>query len=264
MALIDKLSAVGNAIRSKTGKTEKMTLDEMPIEIESITTSENLDDVLTEQETLIEELNAVLEEKAAGSGGGFDSSVNAFFAGTLEEIDCEEATKINQYTFDANNGIKRVRFANVTEIGAYNFRECDLLESIDLPNATGSAGNGFGQGCAVLTSVNVPKITEFGNYAFQSASSIEKLDLPSVTSFGNYCLRYTTALTTLILRYTGGVVSRGSSVLASSGISSKRGYIYVPKALIEDYKVSNGWSTYAAQFRAIEDYPEICGGDVNG
>ena len=38
MALTDKLSAIGNAIRAKTGKTDKLTLDEMPTEIESIET----------------------------------------------------------------------------------------------------------------------------------------------------------------------------------------------------------------------------------
>lgn len=37
MALIDKLSAIGTAIRNKTGKTALMTLDEMPTEIASIT-----------------------------------------------------------------------------------------------------------------------------------------------------------------------------------------------------------------------------------
>lgn len=36
MALTDKLTAIANAIRSKTGKTETMTLDQMPVEIESI------------------------------------------------------------------------------------------------------------------------------------------------------------------------------------------------------------------------------------
>ena len=36
MAITDKLKAIANAIRSKTGKTKVMTLDEMPIEIESI------------------------------------------------------------------------------------------------------------------------------------------------------------------------------------------------------------------------------------
>lgn len=34
-------------------------------------------------------------------------------------------------------------------------------------------------------------------------------------------------------------------------------YIYVSKALIEQYKVATNWAQYADQFRAIEDYPEI-------
>ena len=37
MALTDKLDAIGNAIREKTGDTEKYTLDEMPQKIEGIT-----------------------------------------------------------------------------------------------------------------------------------------------------------------------------------------------------------------------------------
>lgn len=38
MALTDKLTAIANAIRARTGKTESLTLDQMPTEIESITT----------------------------------------------------------------------------------------------------------------------------------------------------------------------------------------------------------------------------------
>lgn len=38
MALTDKLTAIANAIRAKTGKTESLTLEQMPTEIESITT----------------------------------------------------------------------------------------------------------------------------------------------------------------------------------------------------------------------------------
>ena len=36
MALIEKLSAIGDAIREKTGKADKLTLDQMPVEIASI------------------------------------------------------------------------------------------------------------------------------------------------------------------------------------------------------------------------------------
>lgn len=38
MALIDKLTAIGNAIREKTGKMALLTLDEMPEEILAIET----------------------------------------------------------------------------------------------------------------------------------------------------------------------------------------------------------------------------------
>ncbi|MDO4614644.1 MAG: leucine-rich repeat protein, partial [Lachnospiraceae bacterium] len=36
MALIDKLTAIADAIRAKTGKSDKLTLDQMATEIESI------------------------------------------------------------------------------------------------------------------------------------------------------------------------------------------------------------------------------------
>lgn len=38
MALIDKLKAIANAIRAKTGKSDSLTLDQMPTEIASIET----------------------------------------------------------------------------------------------------------------------------------------------------------------------------------------------------------------------------------
>lgn len=36
--------------------------------------------------------------------------------------------------------------------------------------------------------------------------------------------------------------------------SLKDGYIYVPRALVEQYKVATNWTTLASQFRALEDY----------
>lgn len=36
MALIEKLTAIGEAIRAKTGKSDLLTLEQMPVEIASI------------------------------------------------------------------------------------------------------------------------------------------------------------------------------------------------------------------------------------
>lgn len=37
-------------------------------------------------------------------------------------------------------------------------------------------------------------------------------------------------------------------------LAKREGYIYVPRALLEDYKTAPNWSFYADSFRAIEDY----------
>lgn len=42
MALTDKLTAIGNAIRAKSGKSEKLSLDQMPVEIANIQTGVEL------------------------------------------------------------------------------------------------------------------------------------------------------------------------------------------------------------------------------
>ena len=55
-------------------------------------------------------------------------------------------------------------------------------------------------------------------------------------------------------------VASGSDMLYSSLIHLGTGYIYVPKALLsdddatKDYRRATNWSTYADQFRALEDY----------
>ena len=37
-------------------------------------------------------------------------------------------------------------------------------------------------------------------------------------------------------------------------VKSGTGYVYVPSVLLEAYKADDSWSTYAAQFRVLEDY----------
>ena len=59
-------------------------------------------------------------------------------------------------------------------------------------------------------------------------------------------------LKTLILP--GGTLVSLANTNAINSINSVNGYIYVPKSLIEDYKVATNWSAYADRFRALEDY----------
>ena len=222
MALTDKLTAIANAIRSKTGGSDLLTLDEMPQEIQSIQT-----------------------------GGG-----------STEEWDDIVITSDNNrppITSYSTNRTERIR--------AYAFYACSLLESIDCPNTVEIGQSAF-ESCNSLTEVSFPKATAIQTAAFQDCNSITKADFGSATRFTSAVFRRADSLETLIIRTTTGVASCASAtIIASTPIANGTGYIYVPAALIEDYKVATNWATYANQFRAIEDYPEICGdtaADTNG
>ena len=96
-------------------------------------------------------------------------------------------------------------------------------------------------------------------YVFYGCTALTTVDLPAATSIGDGAFNGCTALTTVILRSSTVCVIFENTFLWST-IESGTGYIYVPRALVDSYKVDTTWSTYAAQIRAIEDYPDICGG----
>ena len=95
---------------------------------------------------------------------------------------------------------------------------------------------------------------------FNGCSKLTTADFPVAESIGNTAFNNCSALTTLILR--SGTMATLSNTNAFNGtpIKSGTGYIYVPAALVDTYKAATNWTAYANQIRAIEDYPDICGG----
>lgn len=116
----------------------------------------------------------------------------------------------------------------------------------------------------VFASIVDGSITEFkddvlktiGRYAFYQVESLVNVDLPTVTSIGDHAFYGCSSLTTLILR-SAIMCTLDIGSLSGTQIASSKGYIYVPRALVDSYKSS--WSSYTSRFRAIEDYPNICG-----
>lgn len=183
--------------------------------------------------------------------------------------------------------------SNVTSVRQFAFRGATALTSVNLPKATSIATNAF-YGCTKLTSVNFPLVTSIGENAFNGCSILPSIILPSLTSGASYMFRYCYKLLTIDLsvitnivanmfgdcRVLTAVILRSETMCtlaATSGFYNcyhfhgtensqynpdglKDGYIYVPRALIDSYKTATNWSTFSTQFRAIEDYPEICGG----
>jgi hypothetical protein len=149
---------------------------------------------------------------------------------------------------------------SVTYIRDSAFKESKSLTSVSLLAVTEIDVGAF-QDCTALSEVNLPVATNIGTSAFHSCRQLTKVDLPMTSSIAGSAFYGCSTLDTLILRKADGICVLNGNAFGSTPIASGTGYIYVPKVLVDSYKVAANWSTFATQFRAIEDYPDICGGE---
>lgn len=175
---------------------------------------------------------------------------------------------------------EKLELAN-SEIAMQQELIVDIFEALDGKTAGGGGGgdNSMEDGLLMkmLTEYSNDRVTSVGEYAFYGCKSLASVNLPLVTSvgdnaFGNtYALNYAdfalvtnikakafnqSALKHLILRNKESVctLANSNAIANSSGIGYGNGYIYVPRALVDSYKVATNWSAYASLFRALEDY----------
>ena len=148
----------------------------------------------------------------------------------------------------------------VTNIGVHAFCSATKLTSVNMPNVTTIGENAFSYSGLVsavfenVTSVDKPNYATGG---FDYCKSLERLDFHKVTRIANESFFRSEKLNTLIIRTDSVAMLGGSSYGWSSSCR-----IYVPRVLLEDYKAATNWSSMADRIYAIEDYPEICGGDA--
>lgn len=109
--------------------------------------------------------------------------------------------------------------------------------------------------CSALASVNFPNCTIVSDNAFYGCSALAKADFASPVAFADNAFYGCTSLTALILRSTDQLCTFSGTPFASSAIANGNGYIYVHAVMVDQYKAS--LTAYAAQIRAIEDYPGI-------
>lgn len=221
---------------------------------------------------------------AEGGSGGTeleDMLVGGIAKETLTEYTNERVTLVRDYIFNGFSNLQAVNIPNVETVGIYAFNGCSNLTEIDLPKCTAIGSSSF-QACKALTKVNAPLLRTIGSYAFSNALKLFDVNVPLVTNIERQGFYYCTALekldfslldtidlysftnsrklNTVIIRTPSVCSLQNINAFNNTLIASGTGYVYVPSELIDSYKSATNWSTYAAQFRAIEDYPEITGG----
>ena len=192
---------------------------------------------------------------------------NKVFSGCsyLKDVSFPELTNVGTNVYENCTGITTANFPNLQSIGSSMFNYCYSLKDVNFPAVT-SIGTYAFERCIELTTIDFPKTKTVGTYAFSNCYKLLSLDFSVLESIGNYTFYKCSQFKSLIIR--------SEKVCALSNINAftecyhfngtvnstynpdglKDGYIYVPRALVEDYKEATNWSTFATQFRALEDY----------
>ena len=133
MAIEDKITAIANSIRSKTGETDLLTLDEMPAKINNI------------------------------SGGSGSNDFDKYIEGTLTEFTSNVETIRSQGlwwgTFETAN------FPEAKRIEASAFWECTKMKNLYLPKVEFRGNSGL-YSSSGLTRLDLPSIKRIEGYAF--------------------------------------------------------------------------------------------------
>lgn len=247
------LSNIASAIRGKNGSTAVYKPGEMAAAITNLSTG--------------------------GSGGNEDG----LLADTIVNYENTTATKIKAKCFLESATLVTATFTNVSNVGAYAFSNCPELTKVSLPKATTivgtecfsrcsklsnvnlsnvtNAGDNTFFFCDSLTSINLPRVENLNSAVFSECHLLKKVDLRSCKEFSGYGqFNNCSKLTALILRSNTLCSMPYKNSLQGSAIATRKGYVYVPRALVNEYKNATNWTVYANQIRAIEDYPEITGG----
>lgn len=181
-------------------------------------------------------------------------------ASQLETVEWQDAKIINEAAFQKCYSLKRLICGGLEKINSNVFNGDKAL--IDFGNTSGITYIGIQafMACTSLTSLKLPAVTSLGRSAFSGCTGLTKIDIGEKFSTIDGGVFYGCShLKTLILRKPSSVVKLSYvAALNNSGIASKKGYVYVPSALLDSYKTATNWVSFATQLRAIEDYPEIC------
>lgn len=208
-------------------------------------------------------------------GEAAETTVIPSFASGNMEVEPEEGKLFNKVVIEkpANlmpeNIMKDVNIAGV--IGTAEGGGSGEAGLIDYKNVyTDTIDNHAYFGLDCFRSVTFTKAESITTNSFMNCNNLEIADFHVLNSITGYAFAKNPKLVTLIIRTnTMCVISSGNGLglfgtkLGSldyrGPIALGTGYIYVPAALVETYKADAEWSKYATQFRAIEDYPDICG-----
>lgn len=180
------------------------------------------------------------------SGGG--DNIEKMLTSTLYSYSSDISGGLLENAFYKVQNLASISFPNITRLNGGCFYEAFQLSSVNCPKVKTIWGTNTFRGCNSLETIVLPElVTVLASGGTFFSAGIKTADLGQVheNGFDNNFF-YNCPLTTLILRYTGGVCQL-KSVMAFRDTPFKDGgtggTLYVPSALISSYQSATNWST---------------------
>ena len=217
MSVYEKMTALADAIRSKTGGTEKLTIDQMATEVNGLQVGGDGEEWFNDGDTHI----------WITLGEGRTSPMLACYPNGTVTVDWGDGTAPDTLTGTSTTTVKWTQKHNYASAGEYiirlsvdgevgfggtsssnegsyilrnsssssttNYFYRNAVKKIEIGNSVTSIGGYAFNYCYSLSSITIPNsVTSIGKSAFQNCFSLSSITIPnSVTSIGgstfNYC-----------------------------------------------------------------------------
>ena len=133
----------------------------------------------------------------------------------------------------------------VPNLGAHCFNYCTSMLSANFPNVTKTGVSSLSS-CSSMTEVHLPNLRDVtGQGLFAGCSALEFADVGFANTFPPSAFSGCQVLKTIVIRRDTNVPSlQNLNVFTNTPYASggSGGKIYVPSALIEQYKTATNWS----------------------
>lgn len=216
------LTSIANAIRAKNGTSASYKPKQMADAILEIPTTSGDDDNTGGGSVVIDDLGQKLLERSLSGDITLDcTKIGPYGMAGMHNMTTlsSSAKTIETGGCAYNNGVTKITLPQVVKIDAGAFVNCSALTTLDLGNQLVQLATNIAGGCDKLTAI-----------------IIRTYSVPNVPSSNPFPQNFWN-------EYAG----------------TNPGYIYVPQTMIAAYQASGNTILTKQKYRAIEDYPDICG-----
>jgi hypothetical protein len=234
-------------------------------------------DEIAAQENLITDIEELVAKVGGGTSEPNTDLEDALITHKFEEetYSNDRITSVGYGAFYGASKIKTLDLPNVTIIEGYALYKCTSLTSlnapllksvgsyavynvalpvIDFPELETMTTYSFSEITAPCV-VRLPKAKTAGNSSFRNSRGITIADFTACTKVDNLAFYYCNGLRALILRKSDAICTlQNTNALTNTQIANGTGYIYVPRVLYDAYRASTNWSSFADQFKILENY----------